>query len=93
MHWATENAFVTITGVDIALWLLAYAAWRYLTGASWKRKPDVASEGAPMSATVPGLSSYRTPGERWARRASIIEKVRRPATRKATARRRLKRAA
>lgn len=33
MDWTTPHFLQTLTGYHVALWLAAYAAWRYLTAA------------------------------------------------------------
>ncbi len=91
MEWLSHSFLTTITGVDIALWILAYGACRVLTSRRWEqqstarvtRRPTVIRRPVPVT----------VPTDRWERRAAMLEKMGRSAGRRQDYKRRLGRAA
>ena len=78
MDWTSTDALVTVNGLHVMLWVLAYGAWRFLRGPRWEQQAQSAAE-APRVRTrrasrVPNLPT----AERMQRRAAMLAKIQRP---------------
>ena len=91
MYWMPQQLFPTITGLDIILWIAAYATWRYLTGMTRVRAARV-SCGVHASSAARDFARRPLTG-RWAVRATALDKMQLTPPRRVAEHRRLRRAA
>jgi hypothetical protein len=90
MDWIANHFPRTVGGYEVGLWALGYWAWRALTA------PDnalPAARAASRQRRCARRASLRPAGARWAQRAEMLDKVRRPLPQRASTPRTLKHAA
>ena len=99
MDWTAQQLYATISGWHIALWLLAYCAWRFLM--SSRAEAGVQSAANDVDA-VSGAGEARRRNRkpvaygatgRWAHRSEMLVKMGWAPARRAPSRRRARRAA
>ena len=92
MNWTTPGVLETITGTHIALWLIAYAAWRFLTTPHRARRAGVV-RATTAAVAVPACRPASPAVRCWARRAAMLDRLHDERALRHVTRRRLQRAA
>jgi hypothetical protein len=91
MDWIADHFPRTVAGYEIGLWALGYWAWTALTAPA--NTVPVARSADRRCRSMRHTGPSRPAGARWAQRAEMLDKVRRPMPQRSTTPRVLKRAA
>lgn len=78
MDWHSADALMTINGLHITLWVLAYCAWRYLTSPRWAQRAQATEDARGERSRRRSHAASVPVADRMERRAQMLAKMQRP---------------